>query len=145
MTIPNRLLLDKYLRHNKKFPHIWCPGCGNGIVLSALLRAIDRTGSGVIQDHPVVLSSVRGIPFGVDGDSLLTIVRGDEGSADLYRVDLTSGDATLLASSESYLVAGLAASGAIAVSGFGDVTVEPGAPVLVLTPPPDVTYYDLDW
>src|SRR3972149_4646473 len=25
-------------------PHIWCKGCGNGIVLKALLRAIHRLG-----------------------------------------------------------------------------------------------------
>jgi 2-oxoglutarate ferredoxin oxidoreductase subunit beta len=35
-------LRHKYLRHQKKFPHVWCPGCGNGIVLGALLRAIER-------------------------------------------------------------------------------------------------------
>ncbi len=34
---------DKYLRLDK-FPLIWCPGCGDGIVLKALLRAIDRIG-----------------------------------------------------------------------------------------------------
>ncbi len=28
-----------YLRVNK-LPHIWCPGCGNGIVVSAIIRAI---------------------------------------------------------------------------------------------------------
>jgi len=33
----------KYLRL-KKFPHIWCPGCGHGIVFKAVLRAIDRVG-----------------------------------------------------------------------------------------------------
>ena len=33
-------LVHQYLRHNKKFPHVWCPGCGNGIVLGALIRAI---------------------------------------------------------------------------------------------------------
>ncbi len=32
---------EKYLRI-KKMPHIWCPGCGNGIVLAALIRAIDK-------------------------------------------------------------------------------------------------------
>jgi 2-oxoglutarate ferredoxin oxidoreductase subunit beta len=32
----------EYLRHDKKFPHVWCPGCGNGIVLGAMIRAIDR-------------------------------------------------------------------------------------------------------
>lgn len=34
---------DKYLRSDK-LPHIWCPGCGHGIVLKALLRAIDKIG-----------------------------------------------------------------------------------------------------
>jgi 2-oxoglutarate ferredoxin oxidoreductase subunit beta len=34
---------SKYLRLDK-FPLIWCPGCGDGIVLKALLRAIDRIG-----------------------------------------------------------------------------------------------------
>jgi 2-oxoglutarate ferredoxin oxidoreductase subunit beta len=34
---------DEYLRLDK-FPHIWCPGCGDGIVLKAILRAIDRLG-----------------------------------------------------------------------------------------------------
>ena len=32
----------KYLRHNKKFPHVWCPGCSNGIVLGAIIRAIEE-------------------------------------------------------------------------------------------------------
>ncbi len=34
---------DKYLRLSK-FPLIWCPGCGDGIVLKAMLRAIDSIG-----------------------------------------------------------------------------------------------------
>jgi 2-oxoglutarate ferredoxin oxidoreductase subunit beta len=42
--VPNREIIHEYLRHAKKFPHIWCPGCGNGIVLGSLLRAIHRTG-----------------------------------------------------------------------------------------------------
>ena len=32
-----------YLRE-RFFPHIWCPGCGHGIVLNALLRAIEKLG-----------------------------------------------------------------------------------------------------
>ncbi len=32
-----------YLRQDR-LPHIWCPGCGNGIVLGALVRAIDAAG-----------------------------------------------------------------------------------------------------
>ncbi len=42
MPISAQDLRHKYLRHNKKFPHVWCPGCGNGIVMAALLRAISR-------------------------------------------------------------------------------------------------------
>lgn len=37
-------LIHKYLRHDKKFPHVWCPGCGIGILLGAMIRAIDRIG-----------------------------------------------------------------------------------------------------
>jgi 2-oxoglutarate/2-oxoacid ferredoxin oxidoreductase subunit beta len=33
----------KYLR-SEKFPLIFCPGCGDGIVLKAILRAVDRIG-----------------------------------------------------------------------------------------------------
>ncbi len=33
-----------YLRTTKKFPNIWCSGCGIGIVMGALIRAIDRMG-----------------------------------------------------------------------------------------------------
>jgi len=31
-----------YLRQTKKFPNVWCSGCGIGIVMGALIRAIDR-------------------------------------------------------------------------------------------------------
>ena len=34
----------KYLRAKKKFPHVWCPGCGIGIVLGCIIRAIDSLG-----------------------------------------------------------------------------------------------------
>ncbi len=40
--LSNKQLLEKYLRHDKKFPHLWCPGCGNGIILHAILMAIDE-------------------------------------------------------------------------------------------------------
>lgn len=37
-------LVHKYLRHDKKFPTVWCPGCGNGIILGSMIRAIDKLG-----------------------------------------------------------------------------------------------------
>ncbi len=49
-------LRRRYLRHDKKFPHVWCPGCGNGIVLGALLRGIDRLG--LAKDDIVLVSGI---------------------------------------------------------------------------------------
>lgn len=40
--IEDRPLIYKYLRHDKKFPHVWCGGCGIGILLGSLIRAIDH-------------------------------------------------------------------------------------------------------
>jgi len=33
-----------YLRPTKKFPNVWCAGCGIGVVMGALIRAIDKIG-----------------------------------------------------------------------------------------------------
>jgi len=41
---PESRVHERYLRHSKKFPNVWCAGCGNGIVLSAIIRAIDDLG-----------------------------------------------------------------------------------------------------
>ena len=49
-------LIHKYLRHDKKFPHVWCPGCGIGIMLGSLIRAIDR--SGYAKDEIVLVSGI---------------------------------------------------------------------------------------
>lgn len=35
-----KTVIADYIRE-EMFPHIWCPGCGNGIVLGAIIRAID--------------------------------------------------------------------------------------------------------
>lgn len=35
-----KTVIDDYIRE-EMFPHMWCPGCGNGIVLGAIIRAID--------------------------------------------------------------------------------------------------------
>ncbi|MFZ0388862.1 MAG: 2-oxoacid:ferredoxin oxidoreductase subunit beta [Calditrichia bacterium] len=32
----------KYLRSKKQFPHVWCPGCGHGVVMGSLIRAIEK-------------------------------------------------------------------------------------------------------
>lgn len=66
-------LIHKYLRHDKKFPHVWCPGCGIGILLGALIRAIDRVG---YDKNEIVLVSGIGcssrLPVYVDFHTLHT-------------------------------------------------------------------------
>ena len=66
-------LIHKYLRRDKKFPHVWCPGCGNGVVLGSLIRAIDRLG---LTKDEVVLASGIGcsgrMPVYVDFNTLHT-------------------------------------------------------------------------
>jgi 2-oxoglutarate ferredoxin oxidoreductase subunit beta len=66
-------LIHKYLRHDKKFPHVWCPGCGIGIMLGALIRAIDR--SGYEKDEIVLVSGIGcsgRLPVYVDFNTLHT-------------------------------------------------------------------------
>jgi len=46
---------NKYLRECR-FPVIWCAGCGNGIVLQALIRAIDKMG--LAQDDVCIVSGI---------------------------------------------------------------------------------------
>ncbi|GAU76988.1 2-oxoacid:ferredoxin oxidoreductase subunit beta [Fusibacter sp. 3D3] len=39
----NSPLVENYFRVDK-FPHIWCPGCGHGIIMAAMGRAIETLG-----------------------------------------------------------------------------------------------------
>lgn len=47
-----------YLQYVREwnFPHIWCAGCGHGIVLKSLLRTIDK--KGISQDDTVMVSGI---------------------------------------------------------------------------------------
>ncbi|MDY6029227.1 MAG: 2-oxoacid:ferredoxin oxidoreductase subunit beta [Acidaminococcaceae bacterium] len=36
-------LIDNYFRPGR-LPHIWCPGCGNGTVTGAIVKAVDKLG-----------------------------------------------------------------------------------------------------
>jgi len=51
-----RHIIYDYLRTTKRFPSLWCPGCGVGIFLGALLRAIDK--SGYTKDQIVLISGI---------------------------------------------------------------------------------------
>ncbi|MBQ1510892.1 MAG: 2-oxoacid:ferredoxin oxidoreductase subunit beta [Selenomonadaceae bacterium] len=46
---------EKYFRQNR-LPHLWCPGCGNGIVMKAIVQAIEK--EGLNQDNTVIVSGI---------------------------------------------------------------------------------------
>jgi 2-oxoglutarate/2-oxoacid ferredoxin oxidoreductase subunit beta len=55
VAIVGKIDAKKYLRVNK-MPHIWCPGCGHGIVMQALIRAIHT--AGFEQNKTVIVSGI---------------------------------------------------------------------------------------
>ena len=72
-NIPQRIV-HEYLRHDKKFPHVWCAGCSNGIVLGAIIRAV---ASFNIDRNDIVMVSGIGcssrMPVYVDFNTLHTL------------------------------------------------------------------------
>jgi len=66
-------LIHKYLRSSKRFPHIWCAGCGIGIFMQALIRVIDQIGYS--KDDVVLVSGIGcsgRLPVYVDFNTLHT-------------------------------------------------------------------------
>ena len=53
--LSNRQLVDKYIRA-KGLPSIWCPGCGIGTVVWAMIWAVERLG--IPQDDVVVVTGI---------------------------------------------------------------------------------------
>jgi 2-oxoglutarate ferredoxin oxidoreductase subunit beta len=49
-------LVLNYLRAKKQFPHVWCPGCGHGVVMGSLIRAIDK--QELSKDNVVMVSGI---------------------------------------------------------------------------------------
>ncbi len=48
--------IRKYLRPGKRFPTVWCPGCGIGTVFGSIIRTIDRLG--LIKDDVAMVSGI---------------------------------------------------------------------------------------
>ncbi len=49
-------LIHQYLRHNKRFPHVFCPGCGHGVILGSLVRSVHA--AGLEKDEVVVVAGI---------------------------------------------------------------------------------------
>ncbi len=54
----------KYYLRERFFPHLWCAGCGHGIVLNALIRAVDSLG---IKKKDMVMVSGIGCSSRISG------------------------------------------------------------------------------
>jgi len=95
----------KYLRPKKKFPNVWCPGCGIGIAMGAMIRAIDSLG--LKKDDVAVVSGIgctARIPVYLDFNTLhtthgrpLAFATGVKLANPKLRVIVISGDGDLLA------------------------------------------------
>ena len=48
-------LINKYFRPGR-LPHIWCPGCGNGVVTGCIVKAIDKLS--LDKDNVAVISGI---------------------------------------------------------------------------------------
>ncbi len=57
------MAMKDYLRE-RFFPHIWCPGCGHGMVLNGLLRAIAKLG---LKKNEIVMVSGIGCSSRITG------------------------------------------------------------------------------
>jgi len=78
MTEPAPLLSERsgpysWLRGNKKFPHLWCPGCGLGSILNTVIRVFQN--KGYDKNETVVISGIGctgRIPVYLDCNTLHT-------------------------------------------------------------------------
>lgn len=55
--------VKRYIRE-RFFPHLWCPGCGHGIILNGLLRAVDNLG---LSKNEIVMVSGIGCSSRISG------------------------------------------------------------------------------
>ncbi|MDM8552946.1 2-oxoacid:ferredoxin oxidoreductase subunit beta [Desulfobacterales bacterium HSG2] len=57
------MAVKDYIR-KRFFPHMWCPGCGHGIVLNSLLRAVEQLG---MRKNEIVMVSGIGCSSRISG------------------------------------------------------------------------------
>jgi len=105
-------LIHKYLRSSKKFPSIWCAGCGIGIFMNALIRVIDQSGYG--KDDIVLVSGIGcsgRLPVYVDFNTLhtthgraLTFATGIKLAKPRLKVITVMGDGDAIAIGGNHLI-----------------------------------------
>jgi len=98
-------VIHHYLRPKKKFPHVWCSGCGLGIILGSLIRSIDALE--IPKDDITVCSGIgcsSRMPVYVDFNTLHTthgraiaFATGVKVANDRLKVIVVTGDGDCLA------------------------------------------------
>ena len=84
-------VFDKYML-TEKLPHMWCPGCGNGIVLQAIIRAIDKAGLG--QNNVVIVDGI-GCSSRANGYTDFCGIQANHGRAIAYATGIKMHDPRL--------------------------------------------------
>lgn len=72
-NVPQKVV-HQYLRHNKKFPNVWCAGCSIGIILGSMIRAIAELK--IAKDDIMMVSGIgcsSRMPVYVDFNTLHTM------------------------------------------------------------------------
>ncbi|MBU1318906.1 MAG: 2-oxoacid:ferredoxin oxidoreductase subunit beta [candidate division Zixibacteria bacterium] len=98
-------VIHRYLRPKKKFPHVWCSGCGLGVILGSLIRSIDALE--IPKDNITVCSGIgcsSRLPVYVDFNTLHTthgraiaFATGVKVANDRLKVIVVTGDGDCLA------------------------------------------------
>jgi 2-oxoglutarate/2-oxoacid ferredoxin oxidoreductase subunit beta len=97
--------VHEYLRYRKKFPTVWCPGCGNGTVMGAIIRSVMKLG--IPKDDVAFISGIgcsSRMPVYVDFNTLhtthgraLAFATGVKMARPAMHVIVVSGDGDALA------------------------------------------------
>ncbi|WP_028575276.1 2-oxoacid:ferredoxin oxidoreductase subunit beta [Desulfonatronovibrio hydrogenovorans] len=105
-------LIHDYLRHSKKFPHVFCPGCGHGIVLGSLIRSVHSLG--IPKDDIVLVAGIGcsgRIPVYVDFNTVhtthgraLTFATGIKLANPRLKVIVVMGDGDALSIGGNHLI-----------------------------------------
>jgi len=105
-------LIHNYLRHSKRFPHVFCPGCGHGIVLGSLIRSVHSLG--LAKDDVVLVAGIGcsgRIPVYVDFNSVhtthgraLTFATGIKMANPRLKVIVIMGDGDALSIGGNHLI-----------------------------------------
>src|SRR4030042_3560222 len=85
MAKESDMAVKEYIRE-RFFPHIWCPGCGHGVVLGGLVRAVEAIG---LKKNDIVMVSGIGCSSRIVGYMDFHTLHAIHGRALAFAVGVT--------------------------------------------------------